>query len=110
MTMTVVEIHVPLTPVPGLGEYDYAFPWIDDVEEFLADLDEAEEFDSGEEYGEVYVFFIAGAPEDALLAVASRVAGLARVPAGAFAVISDDEAEEFGHGRRVSLPVDPRHP
>ncbi|GIF45727.1 hypothetical protein DFJ67_0636 [Asanoa ferruginea] len=104
MTMTVVEIHVPLTPVPGLGENDYAFPWIDDVEDFLAGLEEAEEFDSGEEYGDVYVFFIAGAPDEVLLSVAARVAGLERVPAGAFAVISDDEAEEFGRGRRVSLP------
>ena len=104
MTMTVVEIHVPLMPVPGLGEDDYAFPWIDDVEEFLAGLEEAEEFDGGEEWGEFYVFFVAGAPEEVLLAVAAQVAGLPRVPAGAFAVISDDEPEEFGRGRRVSLP------
>jgi hypothetical protein len=75
MTMTVVEIHVPLMPVPGLGEDDYAFPWIEDVEEFLAGLEEAEEFDSGEEWGEFYVFFVAGAPEEVLLAVAARVAG-----------------------------------
>ncbi|MFD8719030.1 hypothetical protein ACFV2H_13695 [Streptomyces sp. NPDC059629] len=40
-----------------------------------------------------------------LLAVASRVATLPGVPTGAVAVVSDEEAEEFGLGRWVSLPL-----
>jgi|GEM_PF-4435967 len=42
-----------------------------------------------------------------LLRVASEVAALDRVPAGAFAMVTDDEAEEFGMGRRVELPLSP---
>ncbi|MEV4491362.1 hypothetical protein AB0K04_14740 [Micromonospora coxensis] len=108
MPNTVVEIHVPLVATPGLTEDEYAFPWIEDVEDFLADLDEqgdVHEYDDGEEYGHAYVFFLTGTREEALLAVASRVATLDRVPAGAFAVVTDDEAEEFGVGRRVDLPL-----
>ncbi|MEV0819896.1 hypothetical protein [Nonomuraea rubra] len=108
MTNTVVEIHVPLREGPRLSETDYAFPWIDVIEEFLAEVEEqgqAEVFDDGEEFGDVYVFFISGAEEDMLLRVASRVAALDGVPDGAFAMVSDDEAEEFGLGRRVELPL-----
>ncbi|MFF0470577.1 hypothetical protein ACFYPX_24465 [Micromonospora zamorensis] len=107
MPKVVVEIHVPLRPAPGLADDEYPFPWIDDVEDFLADLDEqdgVEEYDDGEEDGDVYVFFITGADESGLLRVASQVAALGRVPAGAFAIVTDDEAEEFGMGRRVALP------
>lgn len=105
---TIVEIHVPLVAASGVTEDEYAFPWIDDVQDFLADLDEqggVQEYDDGEEYGDVYVFFITGTREEALLAVASRVATLDGVPAGAFAMVTDDEAEEFGMGRRVDLPL-----
>ncbi|TDC77944.1 hypothetical protein E1193_21580 [Micromonospora sp. KC606] len=108
MPNTVVEIHVPLVATPGLTEDEYAFPWIEDVGDFLADLDEqgdVQEYDDGEEYGEVYVFFITGTREEVLLAVASRVAALDGVPAGAFAMVTDDDAEEFGMGRRVDLPL-----
>jgi hypothetical protein len=76
------------------------------VGDFLDDLEEqgeVEVFDDGEEYGDVYVFFVTGADEEALLSVASRVAASPQVPAGAFAVVSDDRAEEFGLGRRVAL-------
>ncbi len=38
-TEPIVEIHVPLTPTPGLGEDDYPYPWIDDIEDYLAQLD-----------------------------------------------------------------------
>ncbi|MGA3490379.1 hypothetical protein ACK8GG_20495 [Micromonosporaceae bacterium DT55] len=108
MPNTIVEIHVPLVAASGIAEDEYAFPWIDDVQDFLADLDEqgdVQEYDNGEEYGDVYVFFVTGVCEEAMLAVASRVAALDRVPAGAFAMVTDDEAEEFGMGRRVDLPL-----
>ncbi|WP_091561337.1 hypothetical protein [Micromonospora pattaloongensis] len=108
MPDTVVEIHVPLVATPGLTEDQYAFPWTEDVEDFLAGLDEqgdVQQYDDGEECGEAYVFFITGSREEALLAVATRVATLDGVPAGAFAVVTDDEAEEFGMGRRVDLPL-----
>jgi hypothetical protein len=100
----VVEIHVPLREVPGTPEGSYPFPWIDQVEDFLAQQGDAEVWDDGEEHGETYVFFVTGAPEDDLLAVASRVAGLVGIPRGVFAVVTDDEAEEIGVGRRVELP------
>jgi hypothetical protein len=106
MADTVVEIHVPLTPVPGLQPGDYPFPWIDTVEEFLSELEDdgtVEVPDDGEEFGDVYVFFIRGAGETELLAAAARVAALDDVPAGAFAMVTDDEAPEWGLGRRVPL-------
>jgi hypothetical protein len=104
---TVVEIHVPLVSPARLPDGAYPFPWIRVVDNFLAGLEkrgELEVFDEGEEFGRAYVFFIAGAALDRLLAVAAQVAALAVVPAGAFAVVTDDEAEEMGRGRRVKLP------
>ncbi|MFE5406379.1 hypothetical protein ACFQ9Z_34645 [Streptomyces sp. NPDC056580] len=104
----VVEIHVPLLPTPDLPDGAYPFPWIDEVEDFLSDLEDqgdAEVFDEGEEDGDVYVFFITGTSQWDLLAVASRVATLPGVPAGTIAVVSTDEAEEFGLGPRVALPL-----
>ena len=103
---TIVEIHVPLEEAPGTSEGSYAYPWIDRVEDFLADLEEegeAEEYDDGEQCEGAYVFFITGAAEADLLAVASRVAALPGIPGGAFAVVSDAGAEEAGVGRRVEL-------
>lgn len=53
----VVEIHVPLTLAPDVAEDEYAFPWIDDVEEHLAELEEegvVEVYDDGEELGDHY--------------------------------------------------------
>lgn len=108
MPTMVVEIHVPLLPAPGLPDGSYPFPWIEEVEDFLSDLEDqgdVEVFDEGEDDGDVYVFFITGAGERDLLAVASRVATLPGVPEGAVAVVSNDEAEEFGLGRRVALPL-----
>ncbi|WP_217708109.1 hypothetical protein [Nonomuraea rhodomycinica] len=83
MPDTVVEIHVPLQESPGGPDYAPPFPWIDEIEEFLFEMEQqghAKVFDDGEEFAEVYVFFIAGAAEDALLAVASRVAALDGCP------------------------------
>ncbi|WP_245641172.1 hypothetical protein [Streptomyces megasporus] len=104
----VVETHVPLQPTPDLADGAYPFPWIEEVEDFLSDLEDqgdVEVFDEGEEDGGVYVFFVTGAGEGDLLAVASRVAALPGVPAGTVAFVSTDEAEEFGLGRRVALPL-----
>ena len=103
-----VEIHVPLTPAEGLAPGEYPFPWIERIEDFIVELEDdcgVESYDDGEEYGDVYVFFITGADEATLLTAASRVAALDGVPGGAFAMVTDDEAPEFGMGRRVELPV-----
>ncbi|MEU6198318.1 hypothetical protein [Streptomyces sp. NPDC047061] len=108
MPTTVVEIHVPLLPTPHLPDGAYPFPWIEDVEDFLFALEDqgdVEVFDDGEDDGDAYVFFVTGAGERELLAVASRVATLPGVPEGAVAVVSNDAAEEFGLARRVALPL-----
>jgi hypothetical protein len=101
----VVEIHVPLTETPGAPEGSDPFPWIGQVEDFLAEQEAAEVHDDGEEYGGVYVFFITGATEEVLLAVASDLARLPGIPSGVFAMVTTDEAEEIGIGRRVELPL-----
>ncbi|MCR3752162.1 hypothetical protein [Lentzea californiensis] len=108
MSTLVVEIHVPLLPTPDLPDGADPFPWIEEVEDFLFDLEDqgdVEVFDEAEQDGDVYVFFLTGAGEGNLLAVASRVATLPGVPAGTVAVVSNDDAEEFGLGRRVALPL-----
>ena len=94
-----VEIHIPMTADDE---------WIDDVGDFMIDLEEElgiEEHDDGEEFGSVYIFFIAGSSERTLLAAASRVATRKGVPAGAFAMVTDTAAPRFGMGRRVNLPA-----
>jgi hypothetical protein len=94
-----VEIHFPLTADDE---------WIDDVGDFLIDLEEElgiEEVEDGEESGDAYIFFIAGGHERTLLGAASRVATREGVPAGAFAMITDTNAPRVGMGRRVSLPA-----
>ena len=97
-----VEIHVPVTAPTSEEE------WIDDVGDFLIDLEEQlgiEEWDDGEEYGDVYIFFIGGANERTLLKAASQVATRQGVPPGAFAMVTNTDAPRFGMGRRVNLPV-----
>ncbi|MFE0508841.1 hypothetical protein [Streptomyces sp. NPDC058964] len=101
----VAEIHAPLREVAGTSEGSYPFPWIDQIEDFLAEQEAAEVYDDGEEYGEAYVFFITGAAEEDLLAVDSRAAGLTGIPSGVFATVTSDEAEEIGLGRRVEQPL-----
>ncbi|MDP9794244.1 hypothetical protein J2S43_002756 [Catenuloplanes nepalensis] len=109
MSTLIVEVHVPLLPAPDVAEDDYPFPWIEDAEEFLfgldAETDGAAEYDDGEQFGPAYVFFLTGTDEQAVLRAASRLASLDRMPPGAFAMVTDDEAAEFGLGRRVGLPV-----
>ncbi|MDX6241430.1 MAG: hypothetical protein QOG10_6254 [Kribbellaceae bacterium] len=41
--------------------------------------------------------------EETLLAVAAHVAALPGIPRGVFAIVTDDEAEEMGVGRRMPL-------
>jgi hypothetical protein len=108
MAQLIVEIHIPLTGKGGRmpDSPDYEFPWIDEVEEYLAEQEEKgtfEVYDDGEELGGAYLFFITGASEETLLTIAADVAALPGVPRGAFAIVTDDEAEEMGVGRRVPL-------
>ncbi len=108
MSRPIVEIHVPLTATPGMPAGAYQYPWIDDVEEALAEGDgdgRYEVHDDGEELGEEYLFFITGDREADLVAVATEIANLPGVPAGTYAVVADDAQAEMGVGRRVELPV-----
>lgn len=103
---TVVEIHVPLRPAADLAPGEYPYPWIDDIEDYLAERSEdgeVEVYDDGEEVGPEYVFFVCGAPEASLVGVAAEVAALPFVPDGAYAVVTDSTAD-VGAGRRVDLP------
>jgi hypothetical protein len=102
----IVEIHVPLVRVDGIPAGEFQYPWIDAVTSYLREVEEEHEveiYDEGEEFGDFYVFAIAGASETELIAIANVVAGLRTVPAGAFAVVSDDAAASFGLGTRVEL-------
>jgi hypothetical protein len=109
MGEVIVEVHVPLTRAATLEEGEYAFPWIDDVSEFVANLDETEKYDGAtihddpEEWEGHYLFFIAGASEDALLRVANDVSQLPGVPVGTFAMVTDSDASTYGEGTRVEL-------
>jgi len=106
MTQPIVEIHVPLTPSPDLAPGEYPFPWIDDIEEALgvgADEGRYEVYDDGEELGDEYVFFVTGPDERVLLEVATGVVNLVGVPEGAFAVVTDEDQQDLGTGRRVEL-------
>jgi hypothetical protein len=107
MPRLIVEIHIPLTPATHIAEGDYEYPWIDEVEEHLAELTaagELEVYDDGEELSGEYLFFITGHPEQHLLLSASRVATRDGVPAGSYAVINTDDGD-MGVGRRVDLPL-----
>ena len=109
MAELIVEVHIPLTLPKELEEGAYPFPWIDDVMEYLAELDDdpsaegVEMYDDGEEFKEHYVFFLHQGSEAAQLAVAGRIARLPGVPTGAFAMVTDSDAEGFGLGTRVEL-------
>jgi hypothetical protein len=110
MAEPVVEIHVPLVPRPGLSADAYPFPWIREIDDFLADLEErgeTEVFDEGEEVGKVYIFLITGPDPDRLISIAAEVAARPGVPSGAFAMLTDDDAEAFGRGRRIALTYRP---
>jgi hypothetical protein len=104
-----VEVHIPLSLPKELEEGEEPFPWIDEVSEFLAELEDdpaaegAAQYEDGEEFGDNYVFFLHGASEASLLAAATRVARMPGVPAGAFAMVTDTDAAEFGLGTRVDL-------
>lgn len=105
----VVEVHVPLTKSTEVEEGEYAFPWIDDVSAFVADLDETPKYDGAtshddpEEWEGHYLFFLSGAPEDALIRAANDIGQLPGVPVGTFAIITDSDASTYGEGTRVEL-------
>lgn len=98
-----VEIHVPLTRALDLAEDEDPYPWIDQIMEELAELDEGELYDDGEEWEEHFVFLIHGASEETLLAQARRIAALPGVPSGVFAVVTSTEAGSFGTGTKVEI-------
>jgi hypothetical protein len=107
MAKKIIEIHIPLVATPGLSAGQHQFPWIDQVESYVEELDPAtgaEYYDDGEELGDDYIFFITGQDEQRLLQVAGRIVALAGVPAGGYAVVTDDQSD-MGEGRRVELPV-----
>ncbi|MEU4424852.1 hypothetical protein AB0F81_29890 [Actinoplanes sp. NPDC024001] len=104
----IVEIHVPLLPGKDVPQDSFQFPWIEQVEDHLIDLEDEldiEVYDEAEEIDDSYVFFIAGGDEQTLLTAASRVAALDGVPPGSFAMVTDEAAESIGMGRRVTLPI-----
>lgn len=100
----IVEIHVPLVRDPNAGPRDYPFPWIEDVDQFLAGLDggAGEEYDDGEELGNEYLFFVSSAPEAQLIDLARQVARLPRVPSGVYVTVNTEDGD-MGTGRRVEL-------
>lgn len=102
----VVEIHVPLTPDRNAGEGENPFPWIEDVSELVSEIEESGDafvVEEGDEFEGSYVVVITGADESTLLNIANRVANLPGVPTGVFAMVTDDEAEELGQGRREDI-------
>lgn len=102
----VVEIHVPLTPDHNAPEGENPFPWIDDVSTLVSEIEEAGDafiVEEGDEFDGAYVIVITGADESTLLTIANRVANLPGVPTGVFAMITDDEADELGQGRREDI-------
>ncbi|MFC0622625.1 hypothetical protein [Kribbella deserti] len=85
---------------------DYPLPWIGEVEQYLAEREAGgafEVYDDSEELGDDFLYFITGASEEMLLAVAADVAALPGLPPGVYAIVTDDEAEEMGVGRRIAL-------
>lgn len=106
MPELVVELHVPLEPDKDVPEGDYRFPWIDDIVEAIAELEDTtdtELYDDAEEFGDHYVFFLTGPDEASVISSAGALATRSGVPAGVFAMVSDSDAAEFGLGRRVDI-------
>jgi thioredoxin reductase len=102
----VVEIHVPLTPDLNAAEGENPFPWIDDLSDLVSEIEESGEafvVEEGDEFEGHYVVVITGADERELLGIANRVGNLPGVPTGVFAVVTDDDAEELGQGRREDI-------
>jgi hypothetical protein len=110
MAELVVELHVPLVAPPGLSDDEYQYPWIMQIEDDVAALDEATDgatdYDDGEELGDDYIFFLTGDDEAKVLAAAKSVASASYVPAGAFLVVNDSQGD-MGEGRRVELSAVP---
>jgi hypothetical protein len=109
MSKTVVVLYIPLMPTLGLPEREYEFPWIEDVENFLDDVDWDQESDGEEDAGvNCYTFFLEGKKTDELLALASQISQLPRVPSGCYALVTTEEVltgEEDGVEKRFDLPL-----
>lgn len=108
----VVEVHVPLVATPGVAEGKYQYPWILRVDNLVHAMDArrgsgVREFDDGEEEDDEYVWFLTGRDQQAVLAAASKIAARSDVPAGAYAVITDEASVDLGQGTRVDLPLQP---
>ena len=102
----VVEIHIPLTPDHNVTEGENPFPWIEDVSELVAEIEESGDafiVEEGDEFDGHYVIVITGGDESSLLTVANRVANRPGVPTGVFAMVTDDDADELGQGRREDI-------
>jgi thioredoxin reductase len=102
----VLEIHIPLTADRTVGEGENPYPWIEGVSEFVSELDESGDafvVDEGDEFDGSYVVVLTGADESGLLSIATRLANQPGMPTGIFAMVTDDEAEELGQGRREDI-------
>lgn len=103
-----VEIRIPLLSSIAPENGKYAYPWIEDVQDFLSELDELGECslaDDGEEVEESYSFRLTGRTSDSLLAIASRVARIAGVPCGVVAILTEEDGEGSGRENRVQVPM-----
>ena len=112
MTDSIVDIHVPLVPLPDALEGDDPFPWIASVDDYLAGLDgsRGEPVDDGDEWvneaGEAeYLFTVGDATEPELLTIARAVAGVPGVPAGVYVTVREGDDDDLGEGRLVDLDV-----
>jgi hypothetical protein len=102
----VVEVHLPLTADTSIAEGENPYPWIEDVTDAVAEIEESGDafiVEEGDEFEGCYVVVITGADESTLLGLAGRLATLPGAPTGVFAMVTDDEADELGLGRRVDI-------
>ncbi len=106
MTQTIVELHVPLVPGSDVSGGEDDFPWIEAIEEHIAELEDAgivELYDDGEEWRGENLFFLTGRSEAQLLAAAAEILARPGVPAGGYVTVNTPEGD-MGEGRRVALP------
>jgi hypothetical protein len=102
----VVEVHIPLTADTSIAEGENPYPWIEAVSDAVAEIEETGDafvVEEGDEFEGSYVVVITGADESTLLNIAGRLATLPGAPTGVFAMVTDDEADELGLGRRVDI-------
>ena len=100
----VVEVHVPFERMPGADDDESDYPYLETIEEYLFALDgeHGEMYDDAEEFGDEYLFFVSGASEPELIALARQIAALPGVPSGVYVTVTDSDAD-MGSGRVVEL-------